>query len=69
MILITGSTGLTGSAVVREFVRQNRPFRALVRNPLKSQAWSATPGIQTVEADLLVPSTLGAALDGATRLC
>lgn len=64
MILITGSTGLTGSAVVREFVRQSRPVRAMVRNPLKSRAWTAAPGVQTVEADLLAPGTLDAALDG-----
>jgi uncharacterized protein YbjT (DUF2867 family) len=64
MILITGSTGLTGSAVVREFARRGRPARAMVRDPLKARAWSATAGIQTVEADLLVPGTLASALDG-----
>lgn len=64
MILITGATGLTGSAVVREFVRQGRPARVLLRNPAKSRAFAAAPGIETVEADLLVPGTLAAALDG-----
>ncbi|MTD55160.1 SDR family oxidoreductase [Amycolatopsis pithecellobii] len=62
MILITGATGLTGSAVVREFVRQGRPARILVRDPAKIRA--SAPGIETVQADLLVPDTLPAALDG-----
>lgn len=64
MILVTGSTGLTGSAVVREFARQSRAVRAMVRNPIASDAWHATPGVQTVLADLLVPSSLRAALAG-----
>jgi uncharacterized protein YbjT (DUF2867 family) len=64
MILITGATGLTGSAVVREFVRQGRPARALVRDPDKAGAMTAAPGIDLVQADLLVPGTLTAALDG-----
>jgi uncharacterized protein YbjT (DUF2867 family) len=64
MILVTGSTGLTGSAVVREFVRRSRPVRALVRNRPGRRAWTAAPGVETVEADLLVPGTLAAALDG-----
>ncbi|MEV6897692.1 SDR family oxidoreductase [Amycolatopsis sp. NPDC051372] len=59
MILITGGTGLTGSAVVREFVRQGHRARALVRRPLP-----ALPGISTVHGDLLAPDTLGPALDG-----
>lgn len=64
MILITGATGLTGSAVVREFTRQGRPARVLVRNPAKARALTAAPGIEVVQADLLVPSTLTAVLDG-----
>ncbi len=64
MILITGATGLTGSAVVREFVRQGRPARAMVRDPAKGCALASAPGIETVQADLLVPGTLTAALDG-----
>jgi uncharacterized protein YbjT (DUF2867 family) len=64
MILITGATGLTGSAVVREFVRQGRPARALVRNPAKVQALTAVPSIEVVQADLLMPGTLTAPLDG-----
>ncbi|SEL81914.1 NmrA family NAD(P)-binding protein [Streptacidiphilus jiangxiensis] len=64
MILITGATGLTGSAVVREFGRQARPARALVRDPDKRRAERDAAGVDTVRADLLVPATLAPALDG-----
>jgi uncharacterized protein YbjT (DUF2867 family) len=50
--------------VVREFVRQGRPARALVRSPDKARAITAAPGIEAVQADLLVPGTLTAVLDG-----
>ncbi|MGF6882671.1 uncharacterized protein YbjT (DUF2867 family) [Nocardia sp. GAS34] len=62
MILITGSTGLTGSAAVREFVRRGRPVRAMVRNP--AGIAGSVPGVETVVADLLEKHTLAAALDG-----
>jgi len=64
MFLITGATGLTGSAVVRAFARGGLPVRALVRDPGRTRAWGAAPGVRTVRADLLVPDTLPAALDG-----
>lgn len=64
MILITGATGLTGSAVVREFVRRGRPVRSLIRNPDKARALTAVPGIEVVQADLLVPDTLAPTLEG-----
>ncbi|NUP47399.1 MAG: SDR family oxidoreductase [Catenulispora sp.] len=64
MILITGATGLTGSAVVREFVRRGRPARALVRNPDKARALTAVSGVEVVQGDLLVPDTLAPALEG-----
>lgn len=64
MILITGTTGLTGSAVVRAFVRHGRPARAMVRDVGKARAWGGGDGIEAVAADLLVPETLGPALDG-----
>ena len=64
MILITGSTGLTGSAVVREFARNGHAARALIRNPAKTRLWGNAPGIDAVVGDLLVPGTLAPALDG-----
>ena len=38
MILVTGATGASGSAVIREFVRRELPVRALVRDPAKLPA-------------------------------
>ena len=64
MILITGSTGLTGSAVVREFVRRGRPARALVRDRRRARSWGPGAGIEAVVGDMLEPDTLPAALAG-----
>ncbi|MEY9964426.1 uncharacterized protein YbjT (DUF2867 family) [Streptacidiphilus sp. MAP12-16] len=64
MILITGATGLTGSALVRAFGRRGRTARALVRDPAKGRAERDAAGLATVGADLLVPGTLAPALDG-----
>jgi len=43
MILVTGATGLSGSAVIREFVRQKKPVRVLVTLP-SSTPCDAYPG-------------------------
>ncbi|RAG83208.1 SDR family NAD(P)-dependent oxidoreductase [Streptacidiphilus pinicola] len=64
MILITGATGLTGSALVREFGRQARPARALVRDPAKGRTEREAAGVSTVRGDLLAAETLAPALDG-----
>jgi uncharacterized protein YbjT (DUF2867 family) len=64
MILVTGVNGLIGSAVIREFARQEYPVRALVRNRAKAQALETLPGVEVVEGDMLQPETLGRALDG-----
>ena len=45
MILVTGATGLSGSAVIREFARQQTPVRALVRSRAKAQALEMLPVI------------------------
>jgi uncharacterized protein YbjT (DUF2867 family) len=68
MILVTGVTGLSGSAVIREFARQNEPVRALVRNRTKAQELEAFPNVEIVEGDMLRPETLHAALDGVERV-
>lgn len=68
-ILLTGATGLAGSAVVREFIRRGRPVRVLVRNPgsPRAAALRAFPTVEVVEGDLLRPDTLRAALRGVER--
>jgi uncharacterized protein YbjT (DUF2867 family) len=70
MILVTGATGPSGAAVVREFARHKAPVRALVRNGTKARALEldALPGVDLVEGDMLRPDTLGAALDGVEHV-
>lgn len=53
MILLTGVTGLTGSAVLRACVADGLPVRALVRNPAK--AAGVPDGVEVVPGDLLAP--------------
>ncbi|HVU14004.1 MAG TPA: SDR family oxidoreductase [Phototrophicaceae bacterium] len=67
MILVTGATGLSGSAVIRAFARHNTPVRALVHNRAKATAFEALPNVEIVEGDMLQPDTLGAALEGVER--
>ncbi|GHO75156.1 NAD(P)-dependent oxidoreductase [Ktedonobacter sp. SOSP1-85] len=68
MILVTGATGLSGSAVIREFAQQKAPVRALVRNRANAQALEALPTVEIVEGDMLRPETLGAALRDVDRV-
>jgi uncharacterized protein YbjT (DUF2867 family) len=67
MLLVTGASGLSGSAIVREFVRQGVRVRALVRSPGKSAALLAMPNVEVLNGDMLRPDTLGPALDGVER--
>ena len=64
MILVTGATGLAGSAVIREFAQQHLPVRALVRNPAKAAMFDGLATVEVVEGDMLRPQTLAAAFEG-----
>src|SRR4051812_37109714 len=66
-ILLTGGTGLAGSAVVREFIRSGRPVRVLVRDLDRAAALRAYPTIELVQGDLLKPETLRGPLTGVDR--
>jgi uncharacterized protein YbjT (DUF2867 family) len=66
-ILVTGATGLTGSAVIREFVRNRHPVRALVRSRAKARAFEALSTVEIVEGDMSRPATLEKALAGVDR--
>lgn len=68
MILVTGAGGLSGSIVMREFARQARPVRGLVKNRGKAEALETLPGVEIVEGDMLRPETLEAALEGVERV-
>ena len=68
MILITGANGLAGSAVIREFVRQQSPVRALVRSRVKSKALAGLPAVELVEGDMMRSETLAGPLSGVDRV-
>jgi uncharacterized protein YbjT (DUF2867 family) len=67
MILVTGATGLNGSALVRVLSQRGVPVRALVRSPAKAAALTALPGVEIVEGDMARPETLVGALRGVER--
>jgi uncharacterized protein YbjT (DUF2867 family) len=68
MILVTGATGLSGSAIIHEFARQKAPVRALVRSSANAHAFEALPIVEVVEGDMLRPETLEAALRDVDRV-
>ena len=68
MILVTGTTGLSGSAVIRECVGRGLPVRALVRNANKVTALGIPGTVELVEGDMLKPDTLEEALDDVERV-
>jgi uncharacterized protein YbjT (DUF2867 family) len=70
MILVTGATGLSGSAIVREFSRRGTPVRALIRSRTKASALGLDrlAGVELVDGDMLRPPTLGTAFDGVNRV-
>jgi uncharacterized protein YbjT (DUF2867 family) len=68
MILVTGATGLSGSAVIREFAAQQAPVRALVRNRAKAHTFEKLPNVEVVEGDMLRPETLGTAFRDVDRV-
>jgi uncharacterized protein YbjT (DUF2867 family) len=66
-ILVTGATGQSGQAVLREFARRRVPVRALVRDTANVGGLRELAGVEVVEGDMLRPSSLGPALDGVDR--
>jgi uncharacterized protein YbjT (DUF2867 family) len=67
MILVTGATGLNGSALVRVLSAKGVPVRALVRSTAKGQVLSSLPKVEVVEGDMARPETLATALRGVDR--
>ena len=65
-ILITGTTGTLGRAVMRSLAGTDHPpIRALVRDPARA---ADLPGVELVKGDLHEPDTLDAAFDGVDTL-
>src|SRR4030081_3141548 len=67
-ILITGAAGMNGSAIIKEFERQQIPVTALVRNLSKLPPDKPKAFITYTEGDMLHPDTLSGALDGVERV-
>ena len=67
MILVTGATGLNGTALVRKLSAKGVPLRALVRNAAKAAEIAALPNVEIAIADMAKPETLPAALVGVDR--
>ena len=67
MILVTGATGLNGTALVRKLSAKGVPLRALVRNAAKAAEIAALPNVEIAMADMAKPETLPAALAGVDR--
>jgi uncharacterized protein YbjT (DUF2867 family) len=61
MILVTGASGHVGGELVELLADQERPVRALVRDPANS---STRPGVEVVGGDLNRPESLSEALTG-----
>ncbi len=63
-ILVTGSTGHVGSAVLKELGKRQVKVRALVRKPEAK----LPEGVEAVVGDLLDPVSINKALDGVDKL-
>ncbi|MBO0875846.1 MAG: SDR family oxidoreductase [Pseudonocardia sp.] len=68
MILVTGSTGASGSAVVREFARRGLAVRALARHVPRRTEIEGLSTVEVVRGDMAEPDTLGAALEGVRKV-
>lgn len=66
IIVVTGATGLQGSAVTRHLLLNGWRVRALTRNPKreKAQALSAL-GAEVVQGDMMNPASLNPVFEGA----
>jgi len=68
MILLTGATGVAGSAITNEFVAQREPVQILVRNRAKAKWLEKVPTVEVVEGDMSSRSSLASVLDGVDRV-
>jgi uncharacterized protein YbjT (DUF2867 family) len=67
MILVTGATGVNGTALLRRLSAHGVAVRALVRNPAKAEAIAALPHVEIAQGDMARPETLAAALRDVER--
>src|SRR5215212_5527935 len=64
LILVTGSTGYIASRLIPRLLEAGYRVRCLARNPLRLKGRSWSRGVEVVQGDVTVPSTLRAALEG-----
>lgn len=64
-ILVIGSTGKVGQALIEELVRKGEKVRAGTRNPSQ---WKAPAGVEPVRFDYADPGTFAPALEGTDRV-
>ena len=67
MILVTGATGMFGSRVTKELLRQGQDVRALVRDEAKARQMLGD-GPELAVADMDRPETLPAAMSGVDKV-
>lgn len=69
MILITGGTGLVGSYLLKELVKQNKPVRALYRSaPSSLLTPEEIKKIEWIQGDILDTGSLAEAMQNATQV-
>src|SRR4051794_34816522 len=61
MDLVTGATGYVGGRLIERLLRDERPLRALARDPSRLEP---VDGVEAVAGDLVRDTGLEAALDG-----
>ncbi|MGH9225262.1 MAG: NAD-dependent epimerase/dehydratase family protein [Acidimicrobiales bacterium] len=64
-VLVTGGTGVVGTAIVRRLLADGRPVRGLARSDWAAGALAAT-GASPVRGDILDVGSLQRAMDGCT---
>jgi uncharacterized protein YbjT (DUF2867 family) len=65
-ILVTGATGYIGGRLVERLLKRGLPVRVMVRDIERARARAWSDQVEIVEADLLDPASLGAALEGVS---
>lgn len=66
-VLITGVSGLSGSIIIKEFIKRNIPVRALVRSRERVTGLLQAPNVELFEGDMLDAESLKGVFDGIEK--
>jgi uncharacterized protein YbjT (DUF2867 family) len=66
--LVTGASGLSGAIIIQEFIKQNLPVRALVRNRQKVKHFEQYPNVDIYEGDMFDAASLKDAFAGIEKV-